>query len=954
MGRKKIEYEFGVLLSQMVSYLVLTYRSDTLNNKSICGEEAEINERTIFLTARATYALCTAYSFVIKEYLFKEDGLKMNMKEFDVLIENAISWLISKGIQCTQENEMCWWSSDNSLLEIVRTTCAVINALMEYRKILHNKAIEYNSEKTENSKLLDKIEKLNIIIDKGISFFSHNIISEAILVPNASTGDQSLLYAGGLANIPVEINHKIINGNFEDVKVDLLPSDTCEVSKAGGITPAELLTAGVFSMGENFKEFILSEGRKKYRVKYDTWATAEVLNLLSQQLHYLSEYPNGESSNKISDFQLNKHMEELIEVLIATRNREGIWESEFVCANYFIIYHLYIACLELGKSEKYVKTLIGPSQNFIDNLLLKNYEYKNLNYAPDIYLIASRLRDSCLVFGIVLLQLSSVKYKTDIKEFSWFYDNLSSFSGSIPKLSSMYTFVPVHPPQVDKTSWAVICLSKILAKCGHNQRRLDHYRKWAFDGYLQRMFVIPISHGAPYKIHFIPPESQYKLFNFTHGDNIKQLKILLKSNKKVKWIDLGCGKGRNLEILMDISPELRSKIEPFGLDIKNLEEEYLYNLRRLCDNIKTNNFISQDIFALNKINEYDYVTATLVFHEISLGKLFDSLCSVINSLKIGGYFTIIDLIDYYNNESKIITWEMEEMKEILYLFNSSIEFGRNRTKTHIFQNSYIDEEIEYYTIVVKKVKNLDIDILDKSKIFELYHKKYNNLIKIRKQTEDNIYKKIEQLDLKKLIESITTPKERQKIYNDLISNEELINKINEEDILNCSKFYHVCEQLTTLKGFFESKKIKEKTIVNKVILKKSHKAFISYESSLKEIFVRPLVDLLTKEGINVWFDDFEIKIGDSISEKIQEGLTQCEKCILVISPEYIKNKSWAKREFKSITALEMQREQNMIIPVWFEVTRNQVMELSHHLGDIKGNKADDLDELVNKLVNVLR
>jgi hypothetical protein len=49
--------------------------------------------------------------------------------------------------------------------------------------------------------------------------------------------------------------------------------------------------------------------------------------------------------------------------------------------------------------------------------------------------------------------------------------------------------------------------------------------------------------------------------------------------------------------------------------------------------------------------------------------------------------------------------------------------------------------------------------------------------------------------------------------------------------------------------------------------------FISHASEDKDGFVRPLARALAQLGVSVWFDEFEIEIGDSISRSIDRGLT---------------------------------------------------------------------------------
>ena len=63
-------------------------------------------------------------------------------------------------------------------------------------------------------------------------------------------------------------------------------------------------------------------------------------------------------------------------------------------------------------------------------------------------------------------------------------------------------------------------------------------------------------------------------------------------------------------------------------------------------------------------------------------------------------------------------------------------------------------------------------------------------------------------------------------------------------------------------------------------------AFISHASEDKDDFVRPLADGLTECGLSVWFDEFELKVGDRLRESIDRGLSQSRFGIVVLSPHF--------------------------------------------------------------------
>lgn len=70
--------------------------------------------------------------------------------------------------------------------------------------------------------------------------------------------------------------------------------------------------------------------------------------------------------------------------------------------------------------------------------------------------------------------------------------------------------------------------------------------------------------------------------------------------------------------------------------------------------------------------------------------------------------------------------------------------------------------------------------------------------------------------------------------------------------------------------------------------------FLSHASSDKSL-VRDLATRVERT-MNVWLDEKDIVVGDSISEKIDEGLQSCDALILCLSQNSLKS-SWVRREY---------------------------------------------------------
>ena len=130
--------------------------------------------------------------------------------------------------------------------------------------------------------------------------------------------------------------------------------------------------------------------------------------------------------------------------------------------------------------------------------------------------------------------------------------------------------------------------------------------------------------------------------------------------------------------------------------------------------------------------------------------------------------------------------------------------------------------------------------------------------------------------------------------------------------------------------------------------------FICHASEDKDDFVRPLAELLAQQHIEVWYDEFSLSIGDSLSQKIDEGLAKSRFGIVVLSPSFFK-KPWAKRELKGLTAREIFEKQDIILPIWHRVGLDEVIKYSPPLADKKAiSSSDGISAVMRQLVRRLK
>lgn len=72
---------------------------------------------------------------------------------------------------------------------------------------------------------------------------------------------------------------------------------------------------------------------------------------------------------------------------------------------------------------------------------------------------------------------------------------------------------------------------------------------------------------------------------------------------------------------------------------------------------------------------------------------------------------------------------------------------------------------------------------------------------------------------------------------------------------------------------------------------REYDVFISHASEDKDAVVRPLAHALQKAGLSVWFDEFELQIGDSLRRKIDTGLARSRFGVVVLSQAFL-GKGW--------------------------------------------------------------
>lgn len=135
---------------------------------------------------------------------------------------------------------------------------------------------------------------------------------------------------------------------------------------------------------------------------------------------------------------------------------------------------------------------------------------------------------------------------------------------------------------------------------------------------------------------------------------------------------------------------------------------------------------------------------------------------------------------------------------------------------------------------------------------------------------------------------------------------------------------------------------------------REYDVFISHASEDKESIVRALASALVAEYLTVWYDEFELRIGDSLRRKIDLGLAKSRVGLVVLSKSFM-NKGWTNYELDGIVTRSVTSEQ-ILLPIWHEVTKSEVVSFSPSLADkvARSTATHTVEEIAGEIASLLK
>lgn len=135
---------------------------------------------------------------------------------------------------------------------------------------------------------------------------------------------------------------------------------------------------------------------------------------------------------------------------------------------------------------------------------------------------------------------------------------------------------------------------------------------------------------------------------------------------------------------------------------------------------------------------------------------------------------------------------------------------------------------------------------------------------------------------------------------------------------------------------------------------REYDVFISHATEDKDSVVRPLAHALQAREVAVWYDEFELRVGDSLRRKIDAGIARSRFGIVVLSSAFFA-KSWPQYELDGLVTMAISGKQ-VLLPLWHGVSKDDVIRESPSLADkVAIGTADyTIEEIADEIAAVIR
>ncbi|MEA3226160.1 MAG: toll/interleukin-1 receptor domain-containing protein, partial [Planctomycetota bacterium] len=117
-------------------------------------------------------------------------------------------------------------------------------------------------------------------------------------------------------------------------------------------------------------------------------------------------------------------------------------------------------------------------------------------------------------------------------------------------------------------------------------------------------------------------------------------------------------------------------------------------------------------------------------------------------------------------------------------------------------------------------------------------------------------------------------------------------------------------------------------------------------------FVEPLALALKDKGLHVWYDRFQLSLGDSLRQEIDRGLANSRYGIVVLSKAFFQ-KRWPQSELDALASRQNAEGRKVILPIWHGIEADLVRKHSPLLESLLAARScDGLESVVSQVLSV--
>ena len=127
--------------------------------------------------------------------------------------------------------------------------------------------------------------------------------------------------------------------------------------------------------------------------------------------------------------------------------------------------------------------------------------------------------------------------------------------------------------------------------------------------------------------------------------------------------------------------------------------------------------------------------------------------------------------------------------------------------------------------------------------------------------------------------------------------------------------------------------------------------FLSYTSDNSDL-ARQIAEALESNGIETWWDKWCIYPGDSLRQKIDEGISGCTHFLVLLTPQSI-DKNWVNQEIDAGLVRKL-NDQCRFLPVRYGLPASSLPPLISAIHSPEITKDEDIIQLINDIYGVTR